>query len=74
MKIPAKKCVKRENPKKMFHKKSFRWKKSGKAMVLVGCPKKEWMPRAKRCAVGLKAFEVVKPRRGACSTGYKKVG
>lgn len=41
-KIPAagRKCEKVVAPKSAFHKRSFRWVKSGKGRVLVGCPKK----------------------------------
>ena len=38
-KIPAagRKCERMVAPKGNFHKKSFRWVKSGKGRVLVGC-------------------------------------
>lgn len=36
----GRKCEKVIEPKSRFHKASFRWVKSGKGRVLVGCPKK----------------------------------
>lgn len=36
----GRKCERVVAPKGKFHKASFRWVKSGKGRVLVGCPKK----------------------------------
>lgn len=56
-KIPAagRKCERMVAPKGNFHKKSFRWVKSGKGRVLVGCPKKSG---------GLKTVWKVSARKG----------
>ena len=47
------------SPKPRLDRRSLRWKRSGKAWVLVGCPQGEWQPRAKRCSVGTRAAEVL---------------
>lgn len=40
-------------------KRSLRWKQSGKAWVLVGCPNGKWQASKKRCRVGTRAAEVL---------------
>ena len=44
---------------------SLRTVRSGKARVLVCCPKGKWKPRAGRCKVGTRAVSVDTPRGGA---------
>ena len=71
--LPKSKCEKKVAPKGAFEKASFRWKKSGKGFILVGCPKGEWMPRKKRCSVGLRAHAViVASKKGRCPVGSKR--
>jgi hypothetical protein len=71
-KMVGKFCERTMAPKSDFDKQSFRWKKSGKAWVLVGCPKGKWAPK--------KAWthcRTVKGRRrcshevGKCKTGTR---
>jgi hypothetical protein len=38
-------CERTTAPKSAFDKRSFRYKKSGKAWVLIGCPKGSWQPK-----------------------------
>lgn len=73
-------CERTENPRRTFDKRSFRWVKRGRAWILVGCPRGEWMPRGRvrgavsrgRCAVGTKAYKVLAPApRGRCRIGRK---
>jgi len=45
-------------PKSKFDPRSFRWKRSGKAMILIACPKGKWNARTSRCRVGTRAYEV----------------
>lgn len=44
--------------KRKFDRRSFRWKRSGRAKVLVACLRGRWNNRTKRCAVGTRAYEV----------------
>jgi hypothetical protein len=66
------KCVKVINPRASFDPRSFRTVSRGTTRVLVGCPKGKWKPRAQWCAVGLRAYEVIKPARGRCKSGYAR--
>lgn len=54
-------------PKSAFDKRSFRWKKSGQAWVLVGCPKGTW--KNDRCAVGTRAHVVLSKSSRRCGVG-----
>ncbi len=38
-------CERTMAPKGAFDKRSFRYKKSGKTWVLIGCPKGQWQPK-----------------------------
>lgn len=55
----GKRC-KRLAPKGSFDARSFRWKRSGKAMILIACPIGKWSPRKERCKVGTQAYEICK--------------
>lgn len=80
-KIKGRFCERRVAPASAFDRRSFRWKRSGSAWVLVGCPRGEWDPRATivvrgrrvrgRCRVGTRAHRVLSPApaRGACRKG-----
>lgn len=61
--------------KEHFDRRSFRWVKSGKARVLIGCPKGEWNNRTKSCNVGTVGYKrLVPPRKnGSCSRRGKPV-
>lgn len=58
-------CRLRVRSPKEFDSRSFRVKKVGKkrkkTRLVVGCPKGEWRPRAKRCRVGTRVQSVIKP-------------
>lgn len=65
-------CERTVNPKSIFDARSFRWIRSGKARVLVGCPKGKWAVRKARCKVGLKARAILVPRP-RCKKDEKRV-
>ena len=72
MKIRGSFCKRVVAPKTKFDKRSFRWKKSGKAFILVGCPKGKWQPTKSKCATGTRAYEILVPASGkACRVGRK---
>lgn len=65
-------CEKKLAPKSKFDRRSFRWKTSGKARVLVACPKGHW--RRGRCTVGLRAYKLLTPpKAGRCPVGTVKL-
>jgi hypothetical protein len=71
--LPKSKCEKKVAPKSGFAKASFRWVKSGRGFVMVGCPKGHWSPRSKRCKVGLRAHAVVTASKaGRCPVGSRR--
>lgn len=65
-------CEKKLQPKEAFDPRSFRWKKSGKARVLVGCPKGEWSKRG-HCKVGMRAHVLLIRAHGSCHRGQKRI-
>ncbi len=76
-KIVGRFCERQLAPKSSFAKPSFRWKRSGRAWLLVGCPRGKWKPRAQRCAVGLRAYKLLKPttnqQSGSCPAGQHRI-
>jgi hypothetical protein len=54
--------------KEHFDPRSFRWVKSGRARVLIGCPKGEWNARSKSCKVGTVGYKRLVPalQNGTC--------
>ena len=67
-------CERTLAPKTQFDRRSFRWKPSGKAWLLVGCPKGKWMPRKKRCKVGTRGHKLLSPaRKKRCAAGSHRV-
>lgn len=46
-------------PKSRFAKKSLRWKKSGRAWVMIGCPSGKYTARSESCRVGTRAHVVL---------------
>ena len=52
--------------------RSFRWIKSGKAKLLVGCPRGSWLARKQRCKVGTRAYKKLVPADGACPRGQRR--
>ncbi len=65
-KITGRFCERQVNPKSSFDKRSFRYKKSGKSWVLIGCPRGEWQPRNQRCKVGTRAYKVLRKVCPSC--------
>jgi hypothetical protein len=68
-------CERQVTPKSAFDRRSFRWKKSGKAWVLIGCPKGKWTASTERCRVGTRAHVVLKRtgRMTRCKRGEKRI-
>lgn len=66
-------CEKQIASKSRFAKGSFRYKRSGRAWVLIGCPKGQWMTRGARCRVGTRAYKVLVPAAGGCPRGSKRI-
>ena len=52
-------CEKTLAPRKQFAAKSFRWKQSGHAWILVGCPRGKWQPRKQHCTVGTRGYKLL---------------
>lgn len=71
MKIRGLFCKSVKSPKTAFDRRSFRWKKSGKAFVLVGCRKGDWSAKSKTCKTGTRAHEVLIRASGACRVGKR---
>jgi hypothetical protein len=63
-------CERRLVPKRGIARKSFRWKKSGRTWLLVGCPRGKF--KKNRCKVGMRAYAVLTPGR-ACRRGEKRI-
>lgn len=66
-------CEKKVAAKNRFDRRSFRWKKSGKAWILIGCPRGEWKPRAQSCAVGTRAYSILSPTSGSCPASERRI-
>jgi hypothetical protein len=77
-------CEESIAPKSRFDPRSFRWTRSGRAWVLIGCPKGQWDPKGYvtvrgkrkkgRCKVGTRAQKLLAPSVSArCPTGTKRV-
>ena len=66
-------CEKTLAQKGSFDKRSFRYKKSGYAWLLLGCPKGYWKPRIQQCAVGTRAHKLLSPAKKRCSAGSKRI-
>jgi hypothetical protein len=85
-KIKGSFCEKKAAPARDFDRRSFRYKKSGKAWLLIGClGKGNWDPkgyvtvggkrRYGRCRVGTRLVKILVPvgRRARCPAGAKRV-
>lgn len=77
-------CEEKLAPKTQFDPRSFRYKKSGKAWLIVGCPRGFWDPkgyvtvkgkrRRGRCRVGTRVHKLLVPARGKrCPVGARRV-
>jgi hypothetical protein len=75
MRIHGRFCETKKGRKTSFARRSFRWKKSGRAWLLIACPKSKWKSRSERCSVGTRAYAVlVRAKKGqACCEGRKGV-
>ncbi len=66
-------CERIKAPKSRFAKGSFRWKKSGRAWLLLACPKVDWNRKTERCG-GMRAYAILTPKRkGRCTVGSHMV-
>jgi hypothetical protein len=70
-KITGRFCEYVAAPRRAFDPKSFRWKKSGKAWLLIGCKLGRYKGGA--CQVGTRAHVVLKPSRGTCPRGGRLI-
>lgn len=70
MRISGRYCEKVILPTDAFDRRSFRWKKSGRGLVLVGCRRGGW--RKGRCGTGLRAHAVLR-RSKRCRSGEKRI-
>jgi len=67
-------CEQSQGTKAAFDRRSFRYKKSGKAWLLVGCPKGKWNAKSKRCRVGTRAYKFLAPSHGKrCAVGARRL-
>ena len=66
-------CERQLAPKRAFDRRSFRWKASGKARVLIGCPAGKWQSHSERCAVSTRAYKVLVRARGRCRVGSRRI-
>jgi hypothetical protein len=79
-------CEEKLAAKSQFDPRSFRYKKSGKAWLLIGCPKGKWDPKGYvtlktgkrqrgRCkAASTRAYTLLVPARARrCPAGSKRV-
>lgn len=66
-------CEKKLAAKKRFDRRSFRWKKSGKAWLLIGCPKGSWKAKKQVCAVGTRAYALLSPTGGSCPAHERRI-
>jgi hypothetical protein len=64
-------CERQVNPKRAFAPGSFRWKQSGRARVLVGCPRRAW--DGDHCSKGMRAYKVLTPAQGRCKVGQRRI-
>jgi len=63
-------CERVVTPKRAFAPRSFRWKRSGKAWVMIGCPLGKW--RNGSCSAGTKAHVILVPG-GRCGRGERRI-
>jgi hypothetical protein len=60
--------------KSSFDPASFRYKRSGDAWVLIGCPKGKWDKYEQWCRVGTRGYKILAPAKGArCPTGAHRI-
>ena len=85
-KLPKSKCERILEPKGSFAPRSFRWIKSGRGRLLIGCPLGKWSATGTKtikgrkvtgvCKVGTKVHIKVTPKEGRtrCPPGQKRRG
>jgi len=62
-------CERSVAPRRRFDRRSFRWVRSGKNWVLIGCQKGKW--KRGRCSIGTRAVKVLAKSAGACAVGRR---
>jgi len=84
-KIKGNFCERELASKGEFDRRSFRYKKSGKSWLLIGCPKGKWSAKGTktvkgkrkkgRCRVGTRAHKILvnAPRGAACPVGAHRI-
>jgi hypothetical protein len=73
-KIKGSFCERSLAAKTKFAKGSFRYKKSGKAWLIIGCPVGKWNAKTKHCKVGTRGHKLLAPSHGkACAVGTKRI-
>jgi hypothetical protein len=65
-------CEREIAPKSFFAPRSFRWKQSGRAWLLIGCPRGHWS-RKNRCKVGTQVHTILSPTIGHCRDRGRRV-
>jgi len=70
-KIRGRFCEKKVLPKSAFDRRSFRWKKSGRAWIMTGCRRGHF--RNGRCDNGLRAHVVLTRTNLECRVGEHAV-
>lgn len=66
-------CEASHRKKSHFDPRSFRWKTSGKAKLLIGCRRGQWNERSERCEVGTEVYKLLVPAKGRCDRGERKI-
>jgi hypothetical protein len=79
-------CEKTVKPSRTFDRRSFRYRQSGKAWLIIGCPKGKWYAEgwittpsgrraSGRCRVGTTLYKILVPvgHRKRCPSGAKRI-
>jgi len=68
-------CEEKLAYKRYFDRRSFRWKKSGRAWVLVGCKRGAWNDTRKQCLIGTEAYVLLRSTTAnvRCPAGSRRV-
>lgn len=68
-------CEETVTPKRDFDSRSFRWKRTGSAWLMIGCPRGKWNPTEQYCRVGTRAHTVLTPtnKRKQCPAGAHRI-
>lgn len=68
-------CEEALAPRRDFESSSFRWKRTGSAWLLVGCPKGDWNKTEQWCRVPTRGYRLLSPTstRKRCPTGSRRI-